>query len=79
MNISNYADIKHRFFSDGLLDLRQHLTNIPVDADALLSDLIRRIGFTEIQAGIYCFGILCCHLPEGIFDYNGCIIAHAKL
>ena len=42
--------------------------NIPIDKNALRCDLVRRIRFTEIQAGIDCFRVLRRHLPEGILD-----------
>ncbi len=39
-------------FSDDLFDFRQHLTNIPIDKNALLRYLIGRIRFTEIKTGV---------------------------
>ena len=42
--------------------------NIPIDKNALRCDLIGRIRFTEIQAGINRFRVLRRHFPEGILD-----------
>ena len=52
--------------------------NIPIDTNALTSDLIGRIRFPEIQAGIYRFRVRAGHLPERILDDDRRIHTHTQ-
>ena len=57
----------------------QHVMDIAIDTNTLFPDLIWGIGFSEIQAGVYCFWVLSRHSPKRILDDNRRIVTHTKL
>ena len=58
--------------------LFQHFSDISVNADGLPLDFFRGEGFAEVDAGVAGIGPAAGHVPEGIFDDAGGVVAGAK-
>ena len=54
------------------------LSDVAVDADGLGCDFLWREGFILIDTGIQGIRVCVGHLPEGVFDDAGGVIAHAQ-
>ena len=62
----------------GAAHTAQDLADIPFDTDRPPSDLRRTIGPRQVDAGVDRLRILVSHFPEGIFDDDRGIAAHAQ-
>ena len=58
--------------------LFQHFSDISVNADGLPLDFFRGEGFAEVDAGVAGIGPAAGHVPEGVFDDAGGVVAGAK-
>ena len=56
---------------------RQHLVDVGIDTDGLPPDLLRTNCLPLVDTGVGGVRILRRHLPEGIFDDDGGVVANA--
>ena len=57
---------------------RQHLVDVGIDADRLPLDLLRTNCLPLVDTGVGGVRVLRRHLPEGILDDDGGVIANAQ-
>lgn len=57
----------------------QNLSNICIHTDRLPLDLLRANRLSLVDTGVDCVRVLRRHLPEGILDDDGGVIANAQL
>ena len=62
-----------------LLQPCYYCTYICIHADRLLFNLLRAYRLTLIDTSIDGIRVLCCHLPEGVLDDNGGVVADSQL
>ncbi len=62
-----------------LQELGQDLSDISVQADGAILEHDRAGGFAKVQTGVGGAGVLRRQLPEGVFDDDGGVVAHAQL
>ena len=62
-----------------ILHLLQYLANVVIDYNRAIRNFFRSKCLSLIDAGVGCVEILCCHLPERIFDDDRRVVAHAQL
>ena len=73
-----YTVFLHSRENATFLELCKNFPNIPIDADRLLPNSLRRVSFALIQAGIDSLRIFCCHLPEAVLYYAWRVISDGQ-
>lgn len=63
---------------DGSDEQTERLPDIAADTDGLACDFLWREGFILIDTGVQGIRVCVGHLPEGVFDDAGGVIAHAQ-
>ena len=63
---------------DGADEQTERLPDIAADTDGLACDFLWREGFILIDTGVQGIRVCVGHLPEGVFDDAGGVIAHAQ-
>ena len=56
----------------------KNFVNIRIHANRPRLDFCWAAGLSQVDAGISCLGVLCCHSPERILDNDRRVTAHPK-
>ena len=66
-----------RLFDCGIRQALQNLSNICIDADGLPLNFLRANRLPLVDTSVGGVRVLSCHLPEGVLDDDGGVIANA--